>query len=147
MTHKIAWCGLLTILVLMPVAVLAETGVIEGDEAKALLEERKETAAFLSQENKVFVLKKPNGESIDMPEEITVDAGEYLFITNDEEKVVHNVYDVTDHSWVLKKQLPKGVAAVKFSEPKTHQLRCAIHPKMKINVSVVEKEQRKESDE
>ena len=57
---------------------------------------------------------------------------------NDEEKTVHNVYDATDHNWVLKKQLPSSVAAVKFKEPGAHDLRCAIHPGMKIKVKVDE---------
>ena len=48
------------------------------------------------------------------PKKLTVKAGEQIFLTNEEEKYVHNVYDTTDNSWVLKKQEPGGVAVISF---------------------------------
>lgn len=115
----------------------ALTEAIEGDEAKALLEKLQTSNNVLVQLNKVFVLQTPDGKRTASPEEVTIEVGEYLFITNEEHGIVHNVYDQTDHSWVLKKQLPTGVAAIRFDEPKVHELRCAIHPTMKIKVNVV----------
>lgn len=116
----------------------AEVQVIEGDAAKKLYAEEGKDSQTLSQINKTFVLKSPGMEANDKATEVNVKVGESLFILNDEEKTVHNVYDATDHNWVLKKQLPSSVAAVKFKEPGAHDLRCAIHPGMKIKVKVDE---------
>lgn len=127
---------LAAVLVMSSFAYAAETGVVEGDEAVALLESKKGSAYVLKQIDKVFVLVAPDGTETEKPDAMTVKAGEYFFITNDEEKVVHNVYDETDQSWVLKKQQPGGVAAIAFGASGVHKLRCAIHPKMKIAVTV-----------
>jgi plastocyanin len=116
----------------------ADVEVVEGDDAKILYEKQKNSAETLSQFNKNFILNKPDGQNIEKPAEITVKKDSYLFILNKEEKIVHNVYDQTDHSWVLKKQLPSGIAGIKFTEPGVHELRCAIHPGMKITVKVEE---------
>jgi plastocyanin len=126
-------------ILLLSYPVQAGVDVIEGEEAKVLYEEQKDSAETLSQINKIFVLKKPGGENIENPPEVSAPVGSYLFIVNDEEKTVHNVYDQTDHSWVLKKQLPAGIAALKFTEPGIHELRCAIHPGMKVTIKVIEK--------
>jgi plastocyanin len=65
-----------------------------------------------------------------------VKAGEYFFIVNEEDKFIHNVYDMDDESWILKKQEPSGIAAIKFDEAGTHAIRCAIHPTMKTLIKV-----------
>lgn len=114
-----------------------ETVVLEGDKGKAKYEESKGQSQTLKQLDKVFTLISPDGSEQDKPKEITVKVGEYLFITNNEDKIVHNVYDQSDNSWVLKKQEPGGVAGIAFGEPGEHKLRCAIHPKMKVKVKVV----------
>lgn len=118
---------------------MAEAQVFEGDEAKAMYEKTKDTSYTLKQQNKVFTLVDPEGTEIPAPEEMTISVGDNVFITNNEEEIIHNVYDQSDHSWVLKKQYPDGVAAVTFNKPGTHKLRCAIHPKMRITVNVEEK--------
>ena len=115
---------------------LAETRVVEGDEAKALYDKLKLEFNTLRQSNKAFTLVAPDGTETPKPKKLTVAPDELIFITNEEEKFVHNVYDRSDRSWVLKKQEPGGTAAISFSEPGEHKLRCAIHPKMKITVKV-----------
>jgi plastocyanin len=139
MMHKSFFHLVISLVFLSASAAWAETEVLEGDKAKSL-KETHNTAQTLSQKDKVFLLKKPSGETAEMqPKEITVEAGDYLFINNDEENTVHNVYDMSDQSWVLKKQLPGSMAAIKFTEPKEHKLRCAIHPNMQTTVNVVAK--------
>ncbi len=127
---------------LFSVPAFAQTIAIEGKKAEALLKELQKSSNILIQENKVFILQTPDGKREEGAKEVTIEVGEYIFITNEEQRVVHNVYDQTDHSWVLKKQLPTGVAAIQFNKVKAHKLRCAIHPKMKIIVNVVEKGQK-----
>lgn len=119
-------------------AFAGETVVAEGDEGKALYDQLKSESNILKQIDKNFILLAPDGEETEKPTEITIKVGEYVFITNEEEKVVHNVYDQSDNSWVLKKQEPGGYAAISFGAAGVHELRCAIHPKMKITVKVVE---------
>ena len=114
----------------------AETRVVEGDEAKALYDKSSSEFNTLRQSNKTFILVAPDGMETPKPKKLTVAPDELIFITNEEEKFVHNVYDRSDRSWVLKKQEPGGYAAISFSEPGEHKLRCAIHPKMKITVKV-----------
>lgn len=121
---------------LLPSAAYAGTKVLEGEEAKKMYEQTKATANTLRQTNTIFVLKKPDGTETEKAEEMKVKVGEYIFITNEEEKVVHNVYDESDQSWVLKKQEPGNIAAIAFDTAGVHKLRCAIHPKMKIVVTV-----------
>lgn len=142
MYYKYMILNMFMIFFLIPSSAFAATHVVEGKEAEALLEQQKTFSNILVQLNKVFVLQTPDGLRKEQPEEVTIEVGEYIFITNEEHGIVHNVYDQTDHSWVLKKQLPTGVAAIKFDEVKTHKLRCAIHPTMKITVNVVEKGQK-----
>lgn len=122
----------------LPTLCFAEAHVLEGDEAKSMYEQKKMSLQTLKQIGTMFTLVAPNGTETTKPDEMTVKVGEYIFITNQEEKIVHNVYDESDHSWVLKKQQPGGVAAIAFDAAGVHKLRCAIHPKMRITVNVVE---------
>lgn len=138
MKMKSVWHIFLFQLFFMPIAALAGTEVLEGQDAEYLMKEHQSSAAVLSQKNKVFVLNKSDGEKVQNPQEITVKVGEYFFITNEEDRTVHNVYDLVDRSWVLKKQIPGGIAAIKFNEAKMHKLNCAIHPQMRVTVNVVE---------
>lgn len=116
--------------------VYAAAQAIEGAEAEKLYAADKGKAQVLVQKDKIFILRAADGTEILKPETITVKAGERFYVVNEEHSFVHNIYDVTDSSWVLKKQQPGGVAAIIFDTPKKHSLRCAIHPTMKINVDV-----------
>ncbi len=128
--------GLIALTVFMPTVAFAGTTVIEGDEAKKMYESSKGKAHALAQKDKTFILRTPDGSETPAPKSFTVKAGEPIFLTNEEEKYVHNVYDNTDNSWVLKKQNPSEVAVITFSKAGEHKLRCAIHPKMKVTVNV-----------
>lgn len=118
--------------------------VTEGDGAETLYQANKDKALVISQINKTFVLQGADAKDAGQPPDISMSvgsfffirAGSFFFIRNDETDTVHNVYDLTDQSWVLKKQRPGSIAAVKFSEPGVHVLRCAIHPQMKMLVKV-----------
>lgn len=135
--------SLCLLIILLPDMALAGPEIVEGDKAKIAFSSRQEGSKTLSQINKVFVLKDEKGDTVETPTEIDLKDDAYLFITNDEETTVHNVYDATDHSWVLKKQMPGGVAAVKFNKSGVHELRCAIHPQMKVKVNVTAAETKK----
>ena len=128
---------LMIILLILPCAALAKTIVIEGDEAKKIYSGEKSKAKVLVQKNKEFILRMPDGVETKKPSVINIKAGERFYIVNEEDTFVHNVYDVTDSDWVLKKQTPTNVAAVTFDSPGKHSLRCAMHPTMKIEVEVL----------
>lgn len=127
---------LATVFIFSPVVASANTSVIEGDDAKALLEENAASSHILKQKKKLFHLISNGGSEERKPSSLTIKKGDTIFITNEEKKFVHNVYDSSDQNWVLQKQLPGEVAAITFNEPGVHKLRCAIHPKMKITVTV-----------
>lgn len=68
--------------------------------------------------------------------EITVKAGESITFSNDDE-VVHNVFSSTKGlEFDLKTQQPGGSSTIKFDKPGQLEVRCAIHPKMKLKVNV-----------
>lgn len=115
---------------------IADTTVIEGGAAATLYEEKKGVFQTLKQWKKKFFLIATDGTETKKPKEIRVKAGEFIFLTNEEKKVVHNIYDESDKSWVLKKQKPGETAAIAFDLAGLHKLRCAIHPKMRVDVIV-----------
>ena len=129
------WIILLVALAL-PVGVEAKTDVIQGAKAKALYETNRAKAVMLVQKHKIFILRRPDGKEESNPKLVRVRIGQPLYIANEEDIFVHNVYDLTDASWVLKKQTPASMAAIMFDTPGTRQLRCAIHPTMEISVEV-----------
>lgn len=116
-------------------AVFADAVVTEGVEAQKIYHEKKNSAQILVQKNKVFILRH-QGKEEEKPEELEVKKGETFFIVNEEDKFIHNVYDLDDESWILKKQEPGGIAAIRFEKEGLHSLRCAIHPTMKTLVKV-----------
>jgi len=113
----------------------ASTLVTGGDAAKNLYATEKANAQILVQKGKVFILRV-HGSETPAPSDLKVKTRERFFIANEEMEYVHNVYDEDDQTWVLKKQEPAGVAAIAFDKPGIHHLRCAIHPQMKIKVTV-----------
>ncbi|MGF1742953.1 hypothetical protein L4C34_18190 [Vibrio profundum] len=121
----------------LSVGVHASTEVTQGDKAKQEYEANKDTSVALIQKRKSFYLKsvgvdKPKRK----PKEMRIKAGEVLYILNSEKKITHNIYDETDKSWVLVAQEPGDIAAVIFTEKGEHDLKCAIHPKMKVKLIV-----------
>jgi len=68
--------------------------------------------------------------------EITVKPGEVLVFKNSDE-VTHNVFSTSKaNAFNIKVQQPGGSSEVAFSEEGTTEVRCAIHPKMKLLVTV-----------
>jgi len=109
------FASLFVLLLVIPSAGVAATHVTEGDEARKLYNADKGKAQVLVQKNKVFILRAQDGKGVPKSDTMTVRAGERFYIVNEEDTFVHNVYDTTDSSWVLKKQLPANVAAVRAS--------------------------------
>jgi hypothetical protein len=70
--------------------------------------------------------------------DVTVRQGESLYIRNDEDSTVHNIYDEDDMTMVIEKQLPKSVTKITYLSTGTHHIRCAIHPQMKMTIHVTE---------
>lgn len=67
---------------------------------------------------------------------ITVSKGDSIVFKN-EDDVVHNVFSSSaDFKFNLKAQAPGTSASVAFDKPGTHSVRCAIHPTMKLAVTV-----------
>ena len=118
-------------------SVLASTDVMEGDEVQSNYEASKDSTIALIQKRKTFYLQEPGNPKLKRkPKEITVKAGEVIYIINNEKKITHNIYDTSDESWVLTAQEPGDIAALKFTTKGVHDLKCAIHPKMKVKLIV-----------
>jgi plastocyanin len=73
-------------------------------------------------------------------EKVVVHAGDRLVFRN-EDSVSHNVFSRTPgFEFEVKVQLPGQDTAVSFDRPGTAEVRCAIHPEMKLTVVVEPKE-------
>lgn len=129
---------LLSVIIFALSTTTAKADVIEGEKARTEYENAKGKSAVLIQKKKKFYFQENGGKKIKKPKSITIKVGQPLFIINDEKKIVHNVFDESDSSWVLKKQAAGEKAYTIFNEPGVHKLRCAIHPKMKVTVNVVD---------
>jgi len=67
---------------------------------------------------------------------LTVKSGDRVVFTN-ADGIVHNVYSATPgHEFELKTQKPGQSDTVPFTKPGTVEVQCAIHPKMKLQVTV-----------
>lgn len=81
-------------------------------------------ATVVSQQGRVFA-----------PGEITVEVGETVFIANDD-RVLHHVYvEHKDFSFDSGEQPPGRTVEVTFSKSGVFIALCAIHPKMKLQVT------------
>jgi plastocyanin len=68
--------------------------------------------------------------------EITVRVGDTVVFVNDDD-IVHNVYSRSECcKFNVKAQAPGTSSAIKFDKPGTVEVRCAIHPKMKLKIHV-----------
>ena len=68
---------------------------------------------------------------------VTIKAGDRLVFTN-ADPITHNVYSVTKgHEFELRSQAPGQSDAVPFPRPGSLDVQCAIHPKMKLQVTVL----------
>jgi plastocyanin len=81
----------------------------------------------VSQKNKVFA-----------PGEIQIKVGDTIVFHNDDE-ITHNIFSRSENAeFNLKMQPPGEDLKYTFDKPGTAMVRCAIHPKMKLVVQVVE---------
>ena len=79
----------------------------------------------INQQNKGFSTK-----------ELSIAKGDAITFLNSDE-VTHNVYSVTPGlEFELRTQAPGKSDTVKFDKPGTLTVECAIHPKMKLQVTV-----------
>ena len=85
----------------------------------------------------VFYAVHPDGgESAFSTQEITVKPGDTVVFANDDD-VAHNVFcNNPDCKFNTKIQNPGVKSPVKFDKEGTYEVRCAIHPKMKLTVTV-----------
>jgi plastocyanin len=68
--------------------------------------------------------------------EMTVKVGDSIKFTN-EDSIVHNVFSATPGlEFDLRTQQPGGSSVVPFAKEGVCEVRCAIHPKMKLKVTV-----------
>jgi len=68
--------------------------------------------------------------------ELTIKPGDKVVFKNDD-NVTHNVFSVSKGAeFNLKTQAPGTANAVPFNNEGTVEIRCAIHPKMKLIVNV-----------
>jgi plastocyanin len=69
---------------------------------------------------------------------LTIKAGDRIVFTNTD-PIAHNVYSITpSHEFELRTQLPGKSEAVPFGRPGSVEVLCAIHPKMKLKVTVTQ---------
>ena len=68
--------------------------------------------------------------------EISITAGDTVTFVNDD-KLRHNVYSRTKgHKFKIKKQKPGDEDSITFDSAGAIDVRCAIHPKMKLMINV-----------
>ena len=68
--------------------------------------------------------------------EVTLHPGDTIVFRNSDE-VTHNVFSVTSGmEFELRRQAPGGTSPVVFAKEGVAEVRCSIHPKMKLIVTV-----------
>jgi plastocyanin len=94
------------------------------------------TAGALHAEDHVVVQRD---KSFSQPE-VTVHAGDRIVFKN-EDSVSHNVFSRSPGSeFEVRAQLPGQETPVAFRTPGVAEVRCAIHPNMRLRVTVTPKE-------
>ena len=69
--------------------------------------------------------------------EIKVKAGDSIVFKNDEKELTHNVYSLgPKNAFDIKVQAPGKSSTVPFNEKGVTDVECAIHPNMKLKVTV-----------
>ncbi|MBL4759288.1 MAG: cupredoxin domain-containing protein [Mariprofundaceae bacterium] len=81
---------------------------------------------IINQKDKKFSQKK-----------ITIKLGEKITFVNTEDEIVHNIYSSSKgNSFEIRKQPPGSREVVEFKNKGKAKVRCAIHPKMKIKITI-----------
>jgi len=71
------------------------------------------------------------------PHQLLVARGEIVHIINDDGELIHHAYVGTEaFSFDSGEQEPGSVTNVRFNAPGTYTVRCRIHPKMSLVVTV-----------
>jgi plastocyanin len=87
--------------------------------------------AEVAKENKVHQLDRQFSVT-----NIVIHPGEQVVFQNDDE-VTHNVFSTSKaNPFTIKVQKPGESSTVDFTEEGVTEVRCAIHPKMKLTVTV-----------
>jgi plastocyanin len=99
--------------------------IIAGMMAIALAPAASAGEVVITQENKAFSEKS-----------ISIKPGDVVKFVNKDD-IVHDVHSTTDgYDFDLGSQQPGSETAHTFSQPGKVKVRCAIHPKMKLEVTV-----------
>jgi plastocyanin len=70
--------------------------------------------------------------------EISIKVGESIVFKNDDQ-VTHNVFSVSPGmEFDIRRQAPGNSSTVAFKKPGVAEVRCSIHPKMKLIVTVTQ---------
>jgi len=68
---------------------------------------------------------------------IKIKKGDTIVFKNEEKDITHNVFSLgPTNAFELKTQAPGSSSEVKFDKPGTVDVECAIHPTMKLKVTV-----------
>lgn len=68
--------------------------------------------------------------------ELTIKAGDSIIFRNQDE-VAHNVFSVSPGmEFDIRRQAPGASSSISFRKPGVAEIRCSIHPKMKLIVTV-----------
>ena len=90
---------------------------------------------IIVQKDKAFYLETPNG-SLKPAQKLNIQQGDNVIFKN-EDKISHNVYSKDGaNEFEIPKQAPKSEKSVAFDAVGQMSVRCAIHPRMKLNISV-----------
>jgi plastocyanin len=80
-----------------------------------------------------LVIQKDRAFSVS---ELTIKAGDSIVFKNADD-VMHNVFSISPGmQFDIRRQAPGGSSTVQFAKEGTAEVRCAIHPKMKLMVTV-----------
>ena len=71
------------------------------------------------------------------PRELSITAGDTLVFVNDDGELLHHAYVRSDtFSFDIGEQAPGTQVPVRFTRPGSFQVRCDIHPRMVLDVTV-----------
>ncbi|MGF1545037.1 MAG: plastocyanin/azurin family copper-binding protein [Parvularculaceae bacterium] len=73
------------------------------------------------------------------PEAVSLAPGEVLRVLNDDRFIHHVYYEAGAKEFDSGDQRPGETIELRFDEPGAYDVRCAIHPKMKLRVTVGER--------
>ena len=125
--QAVEWCSVNETIGRFVVQYAGSGNISVGDAFRLVAEEEEEPKHVVSQKEKVFT-----------PAKVEIKLGETVTILNDDE-VIHNAYcRAKDFKYNSGPQKPGSKSVVEFTKAGKYQIRCAIHPKMLLEVTVTE---------